>query len=204
MRPYQRHGGAGWLSRLEPAAGQRWPIPDLLGDEPARAGHARHHLEVGQGIFAAQQLEMRALAGEQRPCATDTGAVEGATVGLLAVAVAVVAVIRNSLRRLDLEKPVRDLERAEDPGIIRFPQAETSQIEVLHADDLGCRQASVRAIGQVKMSAQSALRGGGPDPYVVPATLALLRQRALGDKSPVFHPLVPIVGEREQIVLLLA
>jgi len=76
--------------------------------KPARgeAPHARaaaHRLEIGQGIHAALQREVPPLADEQRPAAPDALPVEWAPVGVLAVAVTVVAMVERAGWSLDLQ-----------------------------------------------------------------------------------------------------
>jgi len=120
VRPNERHGASGWLAGFEPISCYCRPVPDLFRNEAARSGHPRHHLQVGQRIDTQQDIQIAALAGEQRPGAANTGPVECTPILVLAVAVAVVAVIGNAVRRLDLEDAVGDLQCVLDtrvPGI---------------------------------------------------------------------------------------
>ena len=95
------------LPGSSPRVGYRRPIPDLFRNEAARSGHPRHHLQVGEGIDAEEDIEIAALACEQWPGAANAGAVEGAPILVLAVAVPVIAVIGDAVRGLDLEDAVR-------------------------------------------------------------------------------------------------
>ena len=134
VRPNERHGAARRLAGFEPACGYCRPVPDLFRNEAPRSGHSRHHLQVGQRIDAQQDIEIAALAGEQRPGAADAGAVEGAPILVLAVAVGVIAVIGDAVRRLDLEDAVGDLQRVLDARVPGVTQAQAGQVDVFHAD----------------------------------------------------------------------
>src|ERR1700686_158594 len=67
VRPHQWHSAARRFSRQQPTFGDWAPVPDLLGYEPARAGHTRNRFEVGKRVLTEQDIEVAAFAGEQRP-----------------------------------------------------------------------------------------------------------------------------------------
>ena len=109
MGPGQGHGRARRAAEVEPAFGDVVGVPDLLGDHPAVAGERLHGVQEPDGLVATArgQLEVGALAGQQRPGAADPHLPSnGRAVSLLAVAVAVVAVPGRAARGLDLQEGV--------------------------------------------------------------------------------------------------
>ena len=110
---------------------------------------------------------MAALAGQQRPGTADAGAVERAAVFVLAIAVAVVAAIGGTLRRLHLEQPFGDLERVLDPGIVGVAQPQANEVEVLHADQGRGQHRLAPAVLHFDASAQVLVRARGADAHVV-------------------------------------
>jgi hypothetical protein len=90
---------------------------------------------------------MPALAGQQRPASPAPGSVIGASVIVLAIAVAVVAVPDRTTGRIGLEQRVGHPERIEDQRIVCAAQAETDELEELGADQLvGAHAAIVDAV----------------------------------------------------------
>src|SRR6202011_1406824 len=87
MRPDQRHGAAGGFAGFQSARRYRWPVPDLFGKESPRPRHARHGREIRQRVAPERQVEMAALAGQQRPGTSYADTVERAAVFVLAIAV---------------------------------------------------------------------------------------------------------------------
>ena len=65
----------------------------------------------GHGIAAGRQFVMAALAGQNRPGAAFTHAIERASVGLLAIAVMVVAPPARALRQIAFEHLINHRER---------------------------------------------------------------------------------------------
>src|SRR6516162_10979822 len=113
------------------------------------------------------ELEMAALAGQQRPSAADAVAVIGAAVRMLAVTVLVIAVIGDAGRHLDLEYGLGDLEGIEYAGIVGRAQPEPNEVEIFHADEVDRGHALSPSVGHVYASAQAALHGRWPDAHVV-------------------------------------
>ena len=62
---------------------------------------------------AGRELVVCALAGQQRPCATDPRAIEGLAVGMFAVRVALIPMPGWPARRVHLERGVNHLDRIE-------------------------------------------------------------------------------------------
>jgi hypothetical protein len=77
---------------------------------------------------------MAALAGLQGPTAPATGPVIGASVIVLAIAVAIVTVPHWPARRVSLEQRVGNPDRVEDKRISGAAQAETNQLEEFGPD----------------------------------------------------------------------
>ena len=71
-------------------------------------GRILHDRQQGFGFVAMPGSEsvVRALSREQRPRTTDPGSVEGGSIFMLAVTVAVVAIPARSLRKFDREQRV--------------------------------------------------------------------------------------------------
>src|SRR3954467_9773462 len=94
MGPNPRHGGSGGPAGEEPLRRDGRGLPDLLRDESRRAAHVDHRPQQGAGLrrAAGGELIMAALSGQQGPSPAPPGAVVGAAVLALAVAIAVVAV----------------------------------------------------------------------------------------------------------------
>ena len=136
VRPGKGHRRAAGTAGEQAAVGDRAGVPDLFGQHPAARRHPAHRLEVGSRIATCRQLVVAALADQERPATTDPGAVEGAPVLVLPVAVAAVAVPGGSAGRLGPEERVRDRERREDPRVVRHPQAEAHQGQEVRADHL--------------------------------------------------------------------
>src|SRR5262245_9419601 len=67
---------------------------------------------------AKLQLEVPALAGQQRPGSTDAVSVVGGAVRMLTIAVFIVTMIGNAQRCFDLEQPIGDLRRVLNSAII--------------------------------------------------------------------------------------
>jgi hypothetical protein len=97
----------------------------LLRQHAAGARHRRHRLEIRQGIAPGGELVVPALAGQQRPASPAPGAVIGAPVIVLAIAVAVVAVPDRAAGCVGLEQGIRNPDRIEDQPILGTAQAFT-------------------------------------------------------------------------------
>ena len=79
---------------------------------------------------------MAALAGQQRPAAPAPGAVIGAAVIVLAIAVAIVAMPDRARGGVGLQQRIGDPDRIEDQRVVGAAQAEAHQLEELGADQL--------------------------------------------------------------------
>src|SRR6266404_6245434 len=119
VRPDEGHGSARRPAGGEPELGDGVGVPNLLGEEAPHARAAAHRLEIGQGILAALQREVPPLADEQRPAAPDALPVEWAPVGVLAVAVAIVAMVERAGRSLDLQDMIDHANRILHAGVER-------------------------------------------------------------------------------------
>src|SRR5262249_42238039 len=74
--------------------------------------------KIRQRIATKLQLEVPALAGQQRPGSTDAVSVVGAAVRMLTIAVFIVTMIGNAQRCFDLQQRVGDLRRVLNSAII--------------------------------------------------------------------------------------
>jgi len=82
---------------------------------------------------------MPALARQQRPSAFTYGAVIGAAVIVLAIAVVIVTVPHRTARRIGLEQRVDDADRVEDQRIVGAAQSEADELQKLGANKLVTR-----------------------------------------------------------------
>ena len=80
---------------------------------------------------------MCALAGQQRPGATDAGSVEWPAVRVFPVSITLIAMPNRTARRVDLERRVDDLYRVHDARIICRAQSEAHERERVQADHQG-------------------------------------------------------------------
>jgi hypothetical protein len=76
------------------------------------------------------------LAGQEWPPPPAPGAVKGASIIVLAIAVAVVAMSDRTAGRLSLEQRVGDPDRSKDQRVPGITQAEADELEELGADCL--------------------------------------------------------------------
>ena len=113
-------------------------IPDLFGDHASGASECLHGLQEPARLVGSpgSQLEVRPLAGEQRPCPTDADAVERRAVRVLAVAVAVVPVPARPAGQLDAQQGIDRADRRDDARIVGRPQAEAHQGERVRAHEV--------------------------------------------------------------------
>src|SRR6185437_7498964 len=93
VRPHQRHGRAGGPADMQLVLRYVDRAPHLLRDQAALVGEAFHRGEEPPGCIdpARRQFVVRPLAGEQRPAATDPGAVKSSSILVLTISIAVVA-----------------------------------------------------------------------------------------------------------------
>jgi hypothetical protein len=124
--------------------------------------------------------------------------VEGAPILMLAVAVPIVAVIRDAVRGLDLEDAFADLERVLDARVSGIAQAQTRQVEVFHTDQGDGWDALASPVAHVHPSAEPTLRHCRRDADVIALDAEFLDESPAFDLRPVFEPLVPVVSERER------
>ena len=143
MRPDQRHRRAAGPPGKEEPRRDRVGVPHLLRDHAARAGHPAHRLEIGQRVVAGLQLEMAALAGQQRPAAPDAGTVKGAAVLVFAIAVAAIAVPHRPHRRVGAQQRIGQFQRTLDQRVFRTAQPEADQLQEFGADLLVAAQPAV-------------------------------------------------------------
>ena len=91
--PQQWHCSTRGPAGQEPELGNRRRIPHLLRQQSAGARTAPHCLQIRQWILAALQSEMSPLADEQRPGTADAVPIESRSIGVLAIAIAVIATV---------------------------------------------------------------------------------------------------------------
>src|SRR5437867_12522704 len=70
---------------------------------------------------------MGALPGEKRPRSARARTIEGLSILVFAVAIAIVTTPDGTARRVDLEERVNDLDRVQDAPIIGGPETEANQ-----------------------------------------------------------------------------
>ncbi len=111
-------------------------VPDLLREQTAVPGEGLERLRqlFGCARASGRQLVVRALAGEKRPRAADAGPIERCAVAVFAVTVALVAVPRRPVRRVDLERRVDDRDGAHDTRIVWRAKPEPHERERVEAD----------------------------------------------------------------------
>src|SRR5580658_6000015 len=199
VRPQKRHGGAGGPAGGESELRDGGGIPNLLGQQSAGARAAPHRLQIRQRILAALQREMPALADEQWPAAADALPVERTAVGVLAIAVAVVAVIERAGRGLDLEDMIDHANRILHARVEGVAQPEPYQVREIQAHERGGVQALAVAIAQLHRRGALAPTIRRSDAHVVARHPDLAGKRGPFDVAPALEPLVPILGEREHV-----
>ncbi len=185
-----------------PRAGIGGAVPNLFGEQPERAAHRHHRLEIGHHVLARGERVMAALAGQQRPAAALTGAVEGAAVGVFAIAVVVVAVPDRSARRLDLQQRVDRLERVDDVRVVGAAQSVAHQLQEVGRDLGAGRQAWV--VRQVldqhdfgrRAPAVHGVERNGAD--VVAGDAELAGERRVAHEGPVLDRGIPAIGEPQR------
>ena len=204
MRPGQRHRRSARPPRKQPAFGYRLGVPHLLRDHPAGARHGRHCREIGQRVVAGFDLVMAALAGQERPAASDAGAVEGAAVRMLAIAVAEIAVPHRPRRRVGAQQRIGELERSEDQRVVGAAQPEAHELQEFGADLLVAAQPAVAApvADRHDRGAGAGLGhdAGRRDADVIARNIVLPGQLGAADRRPGFDLLVPEIGERQRPV----
>src|SRR5271170_701327 len=167
VRPDKRHGGTGWPAGGESELRDRGGVPNLLGQQSARARAAPHRLQIRQGILAALQREMSALADEQWPAAADALPVERMTIGVLAITVAVVAVVEHAGRGLDPQDMINHANRILHSWVERMAQPEPYQIREIQTHERGGVQALAVAIAQLHLCGALAPTTRRSDAHVI-------------------------------------
>src|SRR5690625_4179375 len=126
MRPGERHGRPGRPATEKPPLGDVPAIPDLLRQKMAIACKALHGDEQALGPLpvAKGELVMRALAGQERPTAPDSGAIEWPAILVLPITVIIVAMPSRPGGKIGLQQMVDHLHRVHDPWVIGRPQPE--------------------------------------------------------------------------------
>src|SRR4029450_10553330 len=129
VRPHERHRRAGRAPEEQLPLRNIGAVPDLLWEQTAvaREGLERLRQLFGRTPASRRQLVVGGLAGAQWPRAADAGPVERRAVGVFAVAVTLVSVPRRTVRRIDLERRVDDLDRAHDARIVRRAESEADE-----------------------------------------------------------------------------
>ena len=136
-------------------------------------------------------------SGQTRP---DSGAVEGCTVRVLAVPVAVVAVPGGPVRRLHLQERVDDTDRVQDARIVRGAQPEPDERERVGAHELLRRAARlVRWTVLDGHEVVAVVEVGGRDAHVVAVDADLAGERGAAHVQPALDLVVPAVGGLTQV-----
>src|SRR4051812_16691556 len=125
------------MAHEELAIGDVGTVPDLLRQKTAVTGHVFHGgcKLLGDISPSGRELVVCALAGQQRPCATDPGAIEGLAVGMFAVRVPLIPVPSWPARRVHLQGGINHLDSIEYARVVRGSKAESyecERIEVHH------------------------------------------------------------------------
>ena len=207
MRPYERHGRAGRVSDEQSSVRNVGAIPDLLRKETALTRQRLHGVRklLRDVSPPGGELVVCALAGQQRPGATDAGSVEWPAVRVFPVPVPLIAMPHGTARRVDLERRVDDLHRVHNARIICRAQPEAHERECVQADHQG--RWSHRLIRRPVLDRhESVTRGRGIRPIrhrhadVIAVDAVLMRQFRSRTIQPSFDAGVPGVGRLAQIV----
>ena len=94
---------------------------------------------------------MTAFARQNGPAATFTCSVIGAAVGLLAIAIVIVAPPARPLRQIAFEHVIDHREGIDDQRIIRSTHPQPDEVEKIAADDVACRMCAA-AVGDKQLS----------------------------------------------------
>ena len=85
---------------------------------------------LGGWYPAGGELVVRALARQQRPRAADARSVVRASIGVLAVGVALVSMPGRAARRFHLQRGIDDFEGVQDARIVGCAKAEANEARV--------------------------------------------------------------------------
>src|SRR4051794_10548199 len=85
--------------------------------------------------MAGSQLVVGALACQERPASTDAGSIEWRTIGVLTVAIVIVAMPDRPVGRFNFKQGVHHFDRIQDPRIIRSTQPEANQGQGIRTHD---------------------------------------------------------------------
>ncbi len=124
-------------------------IPDLFRQQLPRAGAGFQDVQQPRGFIHVPggQLVMGAFARQQRPDAPHAGPIERISIGMLAVAIIVVAVPAGPVRQIGLQQGIDHLDRVDHALIIGSPQPKAHQRQGIRADDLRRRFEALRRAG---------------------------------------------------------
>src|SRR5580692_1215090 len=144
---------------------------------------------------------MGALTGQQRPGPSDSCAVERGAIFVFAVAVAIVAIPRWTVRKVYAEKLIDDLDGVQDSRIVGRAQAEADERERIRTDNLlrGC----IRTIEVTILDGHEAQQGRGGsvlvgwrrDADVVTFDSDLAGEIGVDGVGPAFDVVIPRVGD---------
>src|SRR6185437_7630760 len=130
------------------------------------------------------------------------GAGVGAAVFVLAIAVAVIAVIGRPRRCLDAQQLIDKLDGGGDALIVGPPEAGAGVAEEFEPDQRGRAGRPVDPVADIDETEAAVVRPDRPEADVVAWEMVAGAVFALGCVGPRFDPLVPTVGEAEEIVAL--
>ena len=188
-RPRERGRGAGALAVAE--AVRVGLVPDLLGDQVPGVAGPRHGLQVALRRVSGGEGVLPPLAGEQRPEPPDAGPVVRRPVGLLAVAVVVVAVGEEPVVGLAADRRVDLGQRARDVGVVGRQHTEPDEVEEPGVDH-GALVEGAAAVVEVERVAVVRVA------VVVDALeVVAVAERPRRRDGPPLHPAAPVVGGRE-------
>jgi hypothetical protein len=148
VRPAQRHGRAGGQAAFHFAVRQVVVVPKLLGNHVPCVGEFFDGLNVRQRVASRRQFVMARVRRSNRPGPAHARAIESAAVGLLPVAVVIVAPPARPLRQIPPQNPVDHFNGREHDGIVRRANAEADQLQKISAHDLA-RRMQAAAVGDL-------------------------------------------------------
>src|SRR5271163_241803 len=126
MRPYQWTGRARRFAGKQFSIGDGAAIPDLLRNQASRSSRTLDYTQqfFSPGGISSREFVVSAFARQQRPRPSDTRAVERRAVFMFSITVAVVAIPTEAIGKLHRQQLVDDLDRVQNPRIIRRAQTE--------------------------------------------------------------------------------
>ena len=182
-------------------------VPDLFGNQAGLPSNRLHRLRemLGDVRPSRGELVVRALAGQERPGASNACSVIRTSVGVFTVSVALIPMPGGAARRFHLQGRINDFDGAQDPRIVRRAEPEPDERERVETDHQGRRTG--RLIRRPVLDRDKPLtrrRGiaviGLRDPDVIPVDTVQLREFGPLHVQPSLDAGVPGVGGLPQIL----